>query len=590
MKLPKKGKSLKFVRELNTMLCATMAVWAVTQEEERFLRLFRNIAELHRGEGESLDKSYQVFSWSITEGLLDLMPDMISDNGVYRKPTPVMSKPNLGSKAAMMEKQFGLNSSNEPEPVKSFSETYDYIMSNTHSKVYIFKDVHNLLNPSGAEYASMVRRIKDLIYHIRVNNGSLIFLSPSTRVCEDFEKDIQIINMPRPDEFDINILLDTALTDMSEGANLKLDIDYYNSNGDKISSGHKNAEVLREKIVQNLKGLTETEICQIIAYTCVKNKGLQESCVKEIKDSKKQIIEKSGALKYIEVANAVGVGGHEEFKRYITERGLYFNKQIRDMYNLKAPKGVLLVGVPGSGKSLMARYIGGQWNIPVIRLNFDSVFGKYLGESESNLNNALAIAEASAPCILWIDELEKALGGSGSGDSGVSLRILGKILTWMQERDEMVYLFATANNVNKLPPELQRAGRFDAKFWSDLPTITECRDIFDIKTKENGFTLEFLELMQLANEAHLKQMTGAEIEHAVIQGVYAAAVESATNGTEKEITCQHVFNALKDINSHASSHKTTLETDRKKALQDYQFTSKEVRETVEASFKNKLAS
>jgi len=581
--LPKEGKSVQFIRQLNTMLCARMATWVVSQEEERFLRLFRRIAVLHRGEDNALDTSFKVLSWSVTEGLLDLMPSMIAENGIYKNPLKILQTPKASaSKAADMQKQFGITGEPaKPLPVVSFQETYEYGMSNSNKKVYILKDIHNLLDPSKADYPQTVRRIKDLIYHVRINDGFLIFLSPTARTCADFEKDVQILHMPRPDEVDINELLDNALSDMSEGNSLKLDINYTNSKGKLVRSSHPDSDMLREKIVQNLRGLTETEISQILAYTCVKNKGLEESAVTEIKDSKKQIIEKSGALKYIEVPNNIGVGGHEEFKKYIEGRGLYLNKKIRDQYNLKAPKGVLLVGVSGAGKSLLARYVGFQWNIPVIRLNFDSVFGKYLGESEDNLNNALSIAEANAPCILWIDELEKALGGTGSsGDSGTGLRILGKVLTWMQEREEMVFMFATANNVSKLPPELQRAGRFDAKFWLDLPNITECKDIFEIKTKENNFKLEFLDLMKLANQAYEKQMTGAEIEHAVIQSVYAAAVESSKTNKIVPITAELVSNAVNDIHSHASSHKEELRRDRMKALEDYTFSSKETHEMV----------
>ena len=157
----------------------------------------------------------------------------------------------------------------------------------------------------------------------------------------------------------------------------------------------------------------------------------------------------------------------------------------------------------------------------------------------------------------------------------------------MQERQEMVYMFATANNVSKLPPELLRAGRFDSKWWSDLPTISECKDIFEIKTKENGFNLEFLDLMQLANKAYEKKMTGAEIEHAVIQGVYAAAIEADKEDGYVPVKAEFINLAMEDIHSHASTHTETLKRDRRKALEDYTFTSKEVREQVEQELKTK---
>ena len=939
-KSQKEGKSIQFVRKLNHMMCARATIWVVTQEEERFLKLFRKIAVLNRGEGDTLDKNYGVFSWSVTEGVLNLLPSMISENGVYRNPI-MMTETRVDKNS--LQAQFG-SAAPKPEamPVKTFPELYDFIKKDCQKRVFILKDVHNLLEKSGANYATTLRSIKDIIYHVRINDGYLIFLSPSARIPIDIENDVQIYDMPRPDDIDISELIDNALSDIADiKPDFKLDINYTNSQGKLIKSKHPDAENIRERIIMNLRGLTESEISQILAYNCVKNKGLEESAITEIKDAKRQVIEKSGSLKFISVPKTVNVGGHDAFKKYIEERGLYLNKKIRDAYNLAAPKGTLMVGVSGcqpagskvlmaggtwkniedivvgdkvsspqldntvihssivsianyenqdiyeikhnkggsylasgehilpvykrktetgkthktrkqfkaydnmtvnqfnavkksyqsiyniyttpaydlpeidhiihpylmgailgdgciysagpkdymnisftyanknknvfeklaahasfgnpffkkgtdnlqvymkkygkefnkfveyfpyatnshakfipeeykigslqqrlellsglidtdgsphsytsvssqliqdfydlvhsvggycskpkerytksckdsdkkfksyrvefsfaehrpelqiehknqtsrnmewknprnhgfatelvgngtvygfdldspskhyitddyivthnSGKSLLAKYVGYQWNVPLIRLNMDSVFGKYLGESEDNLRVALAIAEANAPCVLWIDELEKALGGTGtSGDSGTGLRILGKILTWMQEREEMIFMFATANAVAKLPPELQRAGRFDAKFWADLPSIHECKDIFEIKAKENGFELKDDEYASLGRRAFEKQMTGAEIEHAVIQGVYAAAVQASKTDKIELVTKDFVHSAVEEIHSHASSHQAELLKDRTKALEDYTFTSNESRNRIEQEIK-----
>lgn len=588
-KSQKEGKSVQFIRKLNTMMCARMTTWVVTQEEERFLRLFRKIAALHRGEGDNVDKNFGVFSWSVTEGMLNLLPNMIAENGVYKNPS-IITETRVDQSS--LQAQFGQSAKPVPMPVKTFSEAYEFIKKDSHKRVFILKDVHNLLEKSGANYAAVLRSIKDIIYHVRINDGYLIFLSPSARTPIDIENDVQIYDMPRPDDIDISELLDNALSDIADiKPDIKLDVNYTNSKGKLIKSKHPDADNIRERIVMNLRGLTESEISQILAYNCVKNKGLEESAINEIKDAKRQVIEKSGSLKFISVPKSVKVGGHDNFKKYIEERGLYLNKRIRDTYSLVAPKGTLMVGVSGAGKSLLAKYVGYQWNVPLIRLNMDSVFGKYLGESEDNLRVALSIAEANAPCVLWIDELEKALGGTGtSGDSGTGLRILGKILTWMQEREEMVFMFATANNVAKLPPELQRAGRFDAKFWADLPSINECKDIFEIKSKENGFELKDAEYVSLGRRAFEKQMTGAEIEHAVIQGVYAAAVQASKEDTTVPVTEALVREAVEEIHSHASSHQAELLKDRTKALEDYTFTSTETRRRVEQEIKGVVTS
>lgn len=569
-----KGKSFDFIKKLNIMLCAKMSVWVTTTEEEKFLRLFRKIAKAHKVD----DERFGIFTWSITEGLLDATPNMVAENNVYRKPIPVAE---IKQTAKLLEEKFGTKvAAAEPIPVISFADTYEYIMKNCKKKMFIIKDIHNLLDKSRADYPAIVRRLKDLIYYTRTNDSDIIFLCPVTRIPIDLETDIQVLEMPRPDEIDIEELLNKAFSEMHhEEPTLHFDIDFLNQKGKLVKSLHPKSHSLKEKVVMNLRGLTESEIAQIVKFICVKNHGIDEAAINEIKDAKKQIIEKNGVLSIISVPHEIEVGGHDEFKKYIDSRGLYLNKDLRFKFKLPAPKGVLLVGVPGAGKSLNARYIGYKWNIPLIRFNMDAVFNKYLGESEDNLRTALSIAEANAPCILWLEEIEKALGGMNtSGDSGTGMRILGKILTWMQEREEMVFLFATANNVSKLPPELLRAGRFDDKFWADLPTLSECRTIFEIKTRESGFMLSEMEYTNLAMLAHKKGMTGAEIEHSVFQGLYSAAVDNP-NGS---IELKHLQESIKNINSHAMTHKTTLDKERKLALQNYIFTSNESKKAVES--------
>ena len=568
-----KSKSYEFIKKLNIMLSAKMTTWVTTTEEDRFFRLFKRIAKVQKSNNEE----FKVYSWSITEGLLDITKNMLADNNVYKKPIKILNpkKPNKNQ-----ESEFGGFNENNDNLIYNFLDLYDFIENNSDNNIFIIKDIHNLLEKNKLDYPHMVRKLRDLVSHVKLNDVDIIFVAPITKIPADLETDIQVLDMPRPDEYDIEELLEKSLSDMHwSEPSLNFDIDFVNDEGILIKSKHPDAVRLKEKIIMNLRGLTESEISQIIKFICVKNLGIDEKAINEIKDTKRQIIEKNGVLSFVAVPQEIQVGGHEEFKKYIDSRSSYLDKKKKEKFNLSAPKGVLLVGLSGCGKSILAKYVGNKWNIPLIRLNIDVIFGKFLGESENNLRTALSIAEANAPCILFIDEIDKSLGGiTSSGDSGTGMRILGKILTWMQEREEMIFLFATANNVSHLPKELLRAGRFDCKFWADLPSLQECKDIFKIKSFEKGFQLKDAEYNKLAKITFGKSMTGAEIEHTVSEGSFIAAEENLGGGIE----IKHIEKAISMINPHAITNKTKLDEERKIALENYIFTSDETKKVIKS--------
>jgi SpoVK/Ycf46/Vps4 family AAA+-type ATPase len=285
-------------------------------------------------------------------------------------------------------------------------------------------------------------------------------------------------------------------------------------------------------------------------------------------------------LEFIPVPEKVQVGGHEDFKAYIQERGLFLDKTIRDKFKLKAPKGTLAVGVPGGGKSIMVKYIGFTWGIPVIRLDIGAIYQRYLGQSESRLREALKFIEYNTPCVLWVDEIEKSLG-SNEGESGTSNRVLGKLLTWMAERTSLVYMFCTANNINKIPPEFLRSGRFDTIQWFDLPTIKDCEEIIKIHCEENNYDYENLD--ELARLAEQRNLTGAEIEEAIIAANFGRASGKATP------IKGWLYNKLNEIKSSAIANQDNLMKMRKIALRDYEFTSKAAREKVEKLVNNRMA-
>jgi SpoVK/Ycf46/Vps4 family AAA+-type ATPase len=252
----------------------------------------------------------------------------------------------------------------------------------------------------------------------------------------------------------------------------------------------------------------------------VKTKGFD---VDVIMSEKEQIIRKSGILEYMHAEeNVAGIGGLEFLLAWLRKRAKAFTPEARE-FGLPQPKGILLIGVPGCGKSLTAKAVGNLWKLPLLRLDVGRVFGSLVGESEEKIRRAVHVAESIAPSILWMDELEKGLSGVGSSnmtDGGTASRVFGTFITWLQEKKSPVFVIATANNVRQLPPELLRKGRFDEIFFVDLPSREERRTIFDIHIKKRGRNPEEFDLDDLAE--HSEDFSGAEIEQAIISALYDA--------------------------------------------------------------------
>jgi SpoVK/Ycf46/Vps4 family AAA+-type ATPase len=242
-------------------------------------------------------------------------------------------------------------------------------------------------------------------------------------------------------------------------------------------------------------------------------------------EEKIQVIKKTGILEFIKSDYSIkDIGGLDNLKNWLLKRNNSWSEQAK-RYCIPAPKGVLVTGVPGCGKSLTAKAMSTIWQLPLLKLDFGKVFSGLVGSSEENMRRALATAEAVAPSILWIDEIEKGLSGLGSnGDSGVSSRIFGQFLTWMQEKESPVFVIATANNISNLPPELLRKGRFDEIFFVDLPTKQERIDIFKIHLLKRNKDITKFDLNLLAEKTN--GYSGAEIEQAIISALYDAFDEN----------------------------------------------------------------
>ncbi|MGH8674645.1 MAG: AAA family ATPase [Burkholderiales bacterium] len=312
---------------------------------------------------------------------------------------------------------------------------------------------------------------------------------------------------------------------------------------------------LREKLVEAALGLTSTQARRVFQKAVVtsSNGQIDERAIDLVTDEKRAIIGESGALEfYAQVEIAERVGGLEVLKAWLDQRRHAFTEKARE-YGLEAPRGVALIGIPGTGKSLCAKVAAGIWKLPLLRLDMGAVFGGILGASEKNIREAMQIAEVIAPCVLWVDEIEKAFAGS-AGDSGTSSRVLATFLTWMQEKRAPVFVFATANNTERLPPEFLRKGRFDEVFFLDLPTGAEREQILEVHLKRKGHAMirQRFDLPAVARATI--GFVGAELEAVVREAQFPAFMDS-----RRAIETQDLTAAAEYMVPLAKSHRERVE-------------------------------
>lgn len=298
-----------------------------------------------------------------------------------------------------------------------------------------------------------------------------------------------------------------------------------------------------ERLLQSLSGLTFFEVQKIVTRVLVEHRVLDANLLSAVSEAKRDAVSKSGVLEYFPADETLGhIAGLDNLKRWLRQRKAVFLEPERATdFGLSSPRGVLVLGVPGCGKSLCAKAVAQEWGIPLVRLDPSRLYNKFVGESEKNLERAMRVAEAMAPIVLWIDEIEKAFGANGeSEDGGLSQRIFGTLLSWMQEKKKPVFVFATCNAVDKLPPELMRKGRFDELFFVDLPTLDARKEIFRLHIERKKRSAARFELEALA--AMTDGFSGAEIEQAVVSALYAAydrGVELSTELLKEEVLRTH---------------------------------------------------
>ncbi len=394
----------------------------------------------------------------------------------------------------------------------------DHIAGIQDNAVFVFCDLHAYF---GSEQRPgdpvIVRKVRETVLELRHGDAAraLIITAPVRSIPPELDKLTHLLEFPLPDTTELRSMLDTMIENNASGSGrIRITAD---------------ATTL-ENLVQAARGLTMSEAENAFAMAMVNDGELTATDITVVLEEKRQVVSKSGLLDFVGGSlDLDAVGGLNNLKRWLSRRkGSWLGEA--EEFGLPSPKGVLITGVPGCGKSLTAKAMAASWNLPLLRLDIGRIFSGLVGSSEQNLRTALATAEAVAPCILWVDEIEKGFSNTtGSGDSGTSARVFGYFLTWMQEKKHPVFVVATANNIDSLPPEFMRKGRFDEIFFVDLPTAVERGAIWSIQlasiaTDANGLAaIETAEVDRLVDVS--ENYSGAEIEQAVVGALYEAFAE-----------------------------------------------------------------
>lgn len=445
-------------------------IYLQTYEYDRTWMKIRSIANSIISSGTAVN----LYKWNCVEGLLEVSPE--------EKTIKIDDEPVL-----------------EPSMVLKYIHS---IKDKSHKDIFVLEDFNAYIEEDDVKFY-----LRHISQKAKFRNTHVIVLSALYKLPVELEKYITVLATPLPDRKELEI----TLRGVEKNCGLTLSVD------------------MRNKMVDAALGMTTMEADLAFCLAAVRDQ-LGENAPYTVSSEKEQIIRKSGILDYFpKNENLKDVGGMDILKDWLFKRKKAYEKNARD-FGLDEPKGLLLLGVPGCGKSLTAKSIASFWNMPLLRLDIGKVFQGLVGSSEDNIRKAIATSEAVAPCVLWIDEIEKGLSGvqsSGSTDGGVTSRIFSTILTWMQEKTSPVFVVATANNINLLPPELLRKGRFDEIFFVDLPTAQERQNIFSIHLKKKGQDPSKYPLGILGKKT--EGFNGAEIEECIKEAMFAAYVDNPDN-------------------------------------------------------------
>ena len=482
-------------QELTSLLSAGVPlVNLVTYEEERVLR---TLAELEAG------RALGLAVWDMADGFAVVRPGR------------------------------------EAFPVKDV--TSDTLLKHLSEKmpcgqVLVLRDFHHVWN--GQKRALVTRKLRNMVPFLREGARFLVVTSPVRDVPVELKDDVVVLDVPLPGEADLEGLFDEVTR--------------------KLDRGLLPRPELRDRIIRSALGLTTTQARLAFVMVWAAHKKFDERAPGLVTRKKREVIQESGALEFWpESEGEASVGGLDLLKEWLKKRERGFSAEAREA-RLPFPRGAALIGIPGTGKSLSAKMLCGLWKLPLLRLDVGALFGSLLGESEQNMRTAMALAETVSPCILWVDEMEKAFAGSSAGslNAGAATRVFGSFLTWMQEHRTPVFVLATANDVSALPPELM--SRFDRTFFLDLPTAAERRQIFKIHLDRAGEAFPerrfgFEELMERS-----RGFVGREIERVVREAQFTAFADG-----QREIEQEDLLRALEEVVPISRSHAEGIEELRK---------------------------
>lgn len=458
--------------EISVLLAANYPlICAVTTEEQRVIDVVAEFSEQNK---------YQVFLWSLARGVHDLKGNLVP-----------------GSSRA---------GENTPSKLMNFIERYDK------DAVFILLDYHHILKDPECVRGlkDTVLRVNDMPYAIDLNLGGsrrpIVMTMPVMSIPEDLQSLTTVVHvpLPKPEEF-IELLVDRKEQQIP-------------------------SEEL-EQIASAAKGLTLMEAYNVF----VKSKRLTGRIdPKVVKSEKEQVIRKSGLLEYIEPeVNFDNIGGLQNLKTWVRRRKQAYSAHARS-FGLEPPRGLVITGIQGCGKSLACKAIASELGMPLLKVDVGALFSKWVGESEANVRKMLQVAESVAPCVLWLDEIDKSLSSGQGGDSGTSTRVIATILNWMQERREPVFVVATANDISVLRPETIRKGRFDEIFFVDLPSPEERKEILAIHLRKRGRNPGSYDLDQVVEVTD--GWSGAELEELVKEALYLAYDEQA-----RDVETEHLM-------------------------------------------------
>jgi SpoVK/Ycf46/Vps4 family AAA+-type ATPase len=444
--------------ELQTLLSSRIPLLIMeSREEGRAIEMVRDAAmRAQRG------RNWGVFQWTVTEGLLRVDVDLGGAQRTLAQPEQLLR----------------------------------HIKSTTMAGIYVLLDFHPYL-----ENPLFVRTLKDIAHEYDKCARTVVLISFEMKLPQELEHLAARFTLQLPDKKERHQIVMRAAREWSKqhGSMPRIDVKAV------------------EKLVENLAGLPLHDVERLTRQAILNDGAFTEDDIKPLLAAKYQLLNRGGTLSFEpDTARFADVGGMKNLRRWIQQRKPAFDGSAP---GLDAPKGVLLLGVQGCGKSLAARAAAGVLGVPLVRLDFGALYSKWHGESEKNLRESLKSAEALAPCVLWLDEIEKALS-TGDGDSGTSRRVLGAFLTWLAEQRARVFIVATANDITALPPELVRKGRFDEIFFVDLPSPGARAEILGIHSRKRGISLSDADIQALA--ARSEGFSGAEIEQAIVSALYSA--------------------------------------------------------------------